>query len=348
MAGRHRHPLPESWGMTKRYSLGPVVLLAALLAVSAAGVADDGPTLQESVEAAYHRYLELDEGELADYIPALAQADPDDFGIVVVTAEGERFERGDTGKPFAIMSAAKPFTLALVMQQRGRDVVIDRIGVDPTGQPFNSLSGIDPQDGRPLNPMVNAGAITAVSLVTASDPDERWSAILGFYDLLAGDQLSLMNDVYKSVSTSNYRNRAIVSLLRLSGRLGADPDETLDVYNKQSCVAVTAGQLAVMGATLANGGINPLTNMRVLGPDPVRDVLAVMMMNGMYDESGIWAVRAGLPAKSGVGGGIVAVVPGRLAIVAYSPRLSESGNSVRAMRAIEDIAREQRLSIVLP
>lgn len=334
--------------MTKQLYGRPGVLLALLLAVPATVFADDRPALKESVEAAYHRYLDLDEGELADYIPALAEADPDDFGIVVVTADGERFERGDTDKRFAIMSAAKPFTVALVMQQRGRGVVVDRIGVDPTGLPFNSLSGIDPLDGRPLNPMVNAGAITAVSLVTASDPDERWSAILGFYDLLAGDQLEIMNDVYVSVSTSNYRNRAIVSLLQQSGRLGADPDETLDVYNKQSCVAVTAGQLAVMGATLANGGVHPLTGKRVLDPEPVRDVLAVMMMNGMYDESGNWAVRAGLPAKSGVGGGIVAVAPGRLAIVAYSPRLSESGNSVRAMRAIEDIAREQRLSVFLP
>ena len=323
-------------------------LLGIALLIAPVAQADEPDRLQQVIVEAYASYAELDDGELADYIPALAEVDPDAFGIAVVTVDGRVSGRGDIGKAFAIMSAAKPFTLALLVQQQGTDVVLEKIGVEPTGMPFNSISGIDRSEGRPLNPMVNAGAITTVSLIHAASSEQRWSLIIDFYGRLAGEPLDIMDDVYKSVSTSNFRNRALANLLQSNNWLGADPMETLDVYNRQSCVSVTTAQLAVMGATLANGGVNPITGQRVIETDHVDELLAIMMLTGLYDEAGAWAFRAGLPAKSGVGGGIVAIVPGEMAIAAYSPRLSATGNSVRAMRAIEHISREMDLSVFRP
>ncbi len=290
------------------------------------------------IDEAYARFQAVAEGENAQYIPALAAADPEAFGIAVVTVDGKVYGKGDTKQPFAIMSAAKPFTLALLLQQRGAGTVLEKIGVEPTGLPFNSLEGTDRSSPHPLNPMVNAGAITAVSLLQVEKEEQRWPMILDYYSRFAGEPLGLMEDVYRSVSGSNYRNRALVNLLESGGWLEAEPRATLDVYNKQSCVAVTARQLAAMGATLANGGVNPLSGQRVLAADLVDEVLSVMMLSGFYDESGRWAYTTGLPAKSGVGGGVVAVVPGRMAIAAFSPRLSPSGNSVRGMRAVEYIS----------
>lgn len=321
--------------------------LFCAFAQAPASAADSG-TLERALDRAFERYADLEEGEVADYIPALAAADPDRFGLVAMTVDGDLIARGDTEVPFAIMSAAKPFTLALLMQQSGPDIVREKIGVEPTGVPFNSLIGIDRGQRRGLNPMVNAGAIVTVSLIDAATPEQRWSRILGFYQSLAGAGLDIMADVYASVGVSNFRNRAIVNLLENNGWLGADPVETLDVYNRQSCVAVTARQLATMGATLANAGVNPVTEKRVMDAANVDEVLAVMMLAGMYDESGTWAFAAGIPAKSGVGGGIVAIVPGRMAIVGFSPRLSATGNSVRAMRAITDIARDESLGLFQP
>ncbi len=346
-AGGYRRRRPHE-GCELRPSAVIAATCAALLCALAPASAADTSALERALDDAFTRYAALEEGEVAAYIPALAAADPDRFGLVVMTVDGEVIARGDTDVPFAIMSAAKPFTLALLMQQSGPDIVREKIGVEPTGVPFNSLIGIDRGQRRGLNPMVNAGAIVTVSLIDAATPEQRWSRILDFYRSLAGAELEVMADVYASVGVSNFRNRAIVNLLQNNDWLGADPVETLDVYNRQSCVAVTARQLAAMGATLANGGLNPATGKRVMDAANVDEVLAVMMLAGMYDESGTWAYGAGIPAKSGVGGGIVAVIPGRMAIVGFSPRLSETGNSVRAMRAITDIAREEELGLFQP
>ena len=342
---RPRHPR-----MPQARTIGRWMTLAglALTLLATAAQAADKASLQAVVDEAHARFSAVTEGALADYIPALTEADPDDFAITIVTVDGEVVGQGDTDVPFAIMSVAKPFTLALLMQQQGTDLVMEKIGVEATGLRFNSLSGIDRDEGRPLNPMVNAGAIATVSLIEADSPEQRWSRILGFYERLAGEPLDLLEDVYASVSATNFRNRAVVNLLQANARLGADPDSTLDIYNRQSCVAVTTRQLAVMGATLANGGTNPASGAQVLDAGSVDELLAILMLNGLYDESGAWAVRAGLPAKSGVGGGIVAVVPGKMAIAAYSPLLSATGNSVRAMGAIEFISREQDLSVFRP
>jgi glutaminase len=323
----------------------PLTLLCCLLWFAGPAWPADTDALQAAVDKAYESFKDLEEGTNAQYIPALAEADPDAFGIVIHTVDGRIVARGDTDKPFAIMSAAKPFTLALLLQQQSAEFVIERIGVEPTGLPFNALEGIDRTKHEPLNPMVNAGAITAVSLLQVESPEQRWPMILDYYSQFAGEPLEIMDSVYKSVSQSNYHNRAVVNLLQADGWLGADSASTLDVYNKQSCVAVTARQLAAMGATLANGGTNPLNGKQVLAEDLVDEVLSLMTMNGFYDESGWWAYTAGLPAKSGVGGGIVAIAPGKMAIVGYSPRLSEAGNSVRGMKAIQSISEDLGLSL---
>ena len=315
-----------------------VLCLALPWQVSAAPEAER--PLADVISRAYEEFKSLDQGENAQYIPALAQVDPALFGLVAITVDGKTVAVGDTEEPFAIMSAAKPFTFALLLSQRGREAPPALIGVEPTGLPFNDLSGVRRDRRQPLNPMVNAGAITAVSLLKVESPEQRWPMLLQYYSDFAGEQLGVMGDVYESVSNSNYQNRALVNLLMVNGWLEADPTTSLDVYNKQSSVAVTARQLAVMGVTLANGGRNPLTGKQVLDASLVDEVLSVMLLNGFYDESGRWAYDVGLPAKSGVGGGIVAVVPGRMALAAFSPRLSTAGNSIRGMRAIARIARE--------
>lgn len=319
----------------------PIVLLLALW--TAPAFAQD--RISEVLAAAYRFAMDVKEGTTAQYIPALATADPDKFGLVIITAGGSIYTQGDVDHRFPIMSAAKPFSLSLLLQQKGGEFVLENIGVEPTGLPFNSLTRIEREKNKPLNPMVNAGAITAVGLLHNENQKQTWSSIAAHYNDYAGAELSVMEDVYHSVGTSNYRNRALAYLLRLEGWLQADPLQTLDVYNKQSCVGVTASQLAMMGATLANGGVNPSTGNRVIDSQYVDEVLSTMMLNGFYDESGWWAYRVGLPAKSGVGGGVVAVVPGQMAIVGYSPRLSPSGNSVRAMAAIRYISEELGLSV---
>jgi glutaminase len=325
--------------------MGPLQPLLATLALMLGATAAADTGLGEVVQRAHANFKGLDEGETAQYIPALARADSDHFGLVAMTVDGKIYAAGESEVAFAIMSAAKPFTLALLLQQQGREAAPELIGVEPTGLPFNALSGIDRSRKEPLNPMVNAGAITAVSLLKVDSPEQRWALILDYYGDFAGEPLALMGEVYQSVSTSNYNNRALLNLLQVNGWLRADPASTLDVYNKQSSVAVTARQLAAMGATLANGGVNPLTGKQVLDANLVDEVLSVMMLSGFYDESGRWAYDVGLPAKSGVGGGIVAVVPGRMALAAYSPKLSEAGNSVRGMRAIAQLAGELGLGM---
>jgi glutaminase len=333
---------PTHAGVGRRLAAWSLAFVAPLAAAA------EPAALATAVDEAYELYREVDDGDNAQYIPALAAADPDAFGIVALTVDGEVVARGDTDVPFAIMSAAKPFALALLMRQQGVRVVVDRIGVEPTGLPFDSLQGADGREPGPLNPMVNAGAIITVSLIEAPTAADRWRQIREFMGAAAGAPLDVLEDVYRSVSASNYRNRALVNLLQSGGRLGAEPMETLDVYNRQSSVAVTALQLARMGATLANGGVNPVTGARVLTPEAVEAVLAIMLTSGFYDESGKWVLESGIPAKSGVGGGVVAVVPGRMALVGFSPRLSGSGNSVRGSRAIRHVAQRLGLSVLRP
>lgn len=297
-------------------------------------------SLARLVKQAHARFKDVKDGANADYIPELAKVPSELFGVAVVTVKGEVFTAGDADRAFSIQSVSKPFTAALVMEDQSPEVIVDKIGVEPTGLPFNSIIATQLLPQMSANPMVNAGAIAAVSLVTASSPEERFARIMGWYERMAADRLVVIEDVYRSEAATNQNNRGIAYILANKGRMYADPLEAVDVYTRQCSIGVTARQLAVMGATLANRGVNPVSGKRVMKGDNVARLLAVMMMAGFYNEAGAWAWSAGLPGKTGVGGGIVAVVPGRAAIVGFSPRLNAAGNSIRAMRAIEYIAAE--------
>jgi glutaminase len=323
------------------HTLFLALLLAAFTLVCSEASAQGIPSaqvLQRAVDEAYQKYKDVKEGANADYIPELAKIPSELFGVAIVTARGDVYTAGDVDYAFTIQSVSKPFTAALVMQEQGSaDGILEKIGVEPTGMKFNSLLATQVVKGVSVNPLVNSGAIASVSMVKAKSAPERFDKIIKFYERLAGDKLSVIEDVYRSEAATNQRNRAHAYILFVSDRIYSDPMEAVDVYTRQCSIGVTAKQLAVMGATLANNGVNPITHQRVLDTRYVPKVLAIMMMAGFYDESGLWAYTAGLPAKTGVGGGIVAVVPGRMAIVGFSPRVNDAGNSVRAMKAIEYI-----------
>jgi len=298
------------------------------------------------VQEAHARFKDDTNGANADYIPELAKVPSELFGVVIVTARGDVYAAGDVDYAFSIQSVSKPFTAGLVMQQHGSAGVIpDKIGVEPTGQKFNSILATQVIPQVSVNPLVNSGAIASVSMVQADNAGQRFDIIMGFFERLAGEKLRVIEDVYQSEAATNQRNRAHGYILSASERIYSDPMEAVDVYTRQCSIGVTATQLAVMGATLANRGVNPVTGLRVLDTEYVPKVLALMMMAGFYNESGAWAYAAGLPAKTGVGGGIVAIVPGRMAIVGFSPRVNDAGNSVRAMKAIEYITDELGLNL---
>jgi glutaminase len=333
--------------MNSNKGIGAVVrlLLIAILvsapAWAGAQVIPGAQVLNRVVQEAHARFKDVKDGATADYIPELAKVPAELFGVAIVTARGDVYTAGDVDYAFSIQSVSKPFTAALVMQQHGSaDVILEKIGVEPTGLKFNSILATQIIPQVSVNPLVNSGAIASVSMVKAKSAQERFDMIMGFYKKLSAADLSVIEDVYQSEAATNQRNRAHGYILFASDRMYSDPMEAVDVYTRQCSIGVTAKQLAVMGATLANHGVNPITGVRVLDTRYVPKVLAIMMMAGFYNESGLWAYTAGLPAKTGVGGGIVAVVPGKMAIVGFSPRVNDAGNSVRAMKAIEYITDE--------
>jgi glutaminase len=310
-----------------------------------------GPT-QEAPRTSYEQALKrawqtartVREGKNADYIPELAKIDSNLFGIVVMKTNGEMFEVGDTQSPFTIQSISKVFALAKVLATSGSAELEKKIGVNATGQPFNSIValGLNAVQKRPVpgNPLVNAGAIATVGLMPGANPAERWKAIAGTMNAFAGRSLNVDEAVYKSETDTNARNQGIAWILKADEALDGNPPEIVDLYTRQCSIAVTARDLAAMGATLANGGTNPRTGERVVDPAIAAQVLAVMSTAGLYETTGTWMFRVGAPAKSGVGGGIVAVVPGRYAIAVFSPPLDEAGNSVRAQKAIQSFISE--------
>jgi glutaminase len=279
------------------------------------------------------------DGALADYIPELAGVDPSGFGLSVSSSDGFVYESGDAATEFTIQSISKPFTYALALDKIGAAAVDAKIGVEPSGEAFNEIS-VDLTTNIPKNPMINAGAIAAVSLIPATGPDERFALIRDFYSAFAGRRLELDHDVYASEKATGSRNRAIGYMLQSFGVLDGDPDEVLDVYYRQCSLKVTTTDLARMAATLARGGISPQTGRRVTHPAVVKRTLSVMVTCGMYDAAGDWVSAVGMPAKSGVGGGIVAVLPGQLGIGVYSPLLDEKGNSVRGVRLCRSLSEQ--------
>lgn len=286
------------------------------------------------------RYQDLSAGKVADYIPELAKADPSWFGVVVATVDGQVYEVGDHDRPFTIQSISKPFSYGLALEDHGRDEVLRRVGVEPTGDAFNSHIKLDAATKRPHNPMVNAGAIAVSSLIKGGDPTSRLNRLMDCFARWIGHEVMVDMPVFLSERTTGHRNRAIAHLMLNFGMLDAKVEESLELYFQQCSLRVTARDLAVMGATLANGGVNPLTQQRALDPRYIRDLLTVMFTCGLYDYAGQWAYDVGLPAKSGVAGGLLAVVPGQLGIGIYSPPLDERGNSVRALRVCEDLSRQ--------
>jgi glutaminase len=300
---------------------------------------------QAYLERVHARHRELLEGEVASYIPALALADPAWYGIALVTVDGTDYQAGDSRQPFTIQSISKPFTYGLVLDDLGEPSVRRRIGVEPTGDAFNATT-LAPGSGVPLNAMVNAGAIAAASLVSPADGVAALDRIVALFGAAAGRPLAIDPVVFESERETGHRNRAIAHLLRASGVLGDEPDAALERYFAQCSVEVDALDLATMAATLANGGVNPRTGERVLSGPTVRAVLSVMATCGMYDSSGDWVYTVGLPAKSGVSGGILAVVPGQLGIAVYSPPLDARGNSVRGVATCRDLARDLDLHLV--
>ncbi len=287
-------------------------------------------------------------GSNADYIPFLASVPSELFGIAVATADGEVFKTGDADFAFAIESISKVFTLALVMDRIGADAVREKIGADATGLPFNSVMALELHNGKPLSPLVNAGAIATASLVPGDSADECWAAILDCQSRFAGRLVELSSEVNQSEQTTNSHNRAIGWLLDSAGFCYSDPMRAVDVYTRQCSTLVSATDLAVMGATLAADGVNPLTRQQVIRTGNAAPVLAEMMMEGLYTASGDWAYTVGLPAKSGVGGGILAVVPGELAIAAFSPPLDAAGNSVRGQAAVAAVAKALDCNLFRP
>jgi len=283
-------------------------------------------------------------GQVADYIPELARVDPEPFGIAVVAVDGRSLAVGDADKPFTIQSASKPFVFGMALEEHGREGVLAKIGVQPVEEAFNAIA-LDEVTNRPFNPMINAGAIAATDLVGGRTAAERLARVLAAFERGCGHPLTVDEEVFASERATGHRNRALAHLMRSFGMIGPRLEETLDLYFRQCSIRVTCTDLAMLGATLANQGINPTTSERMFSHRTVRDVLSVMHGCGMYNFSGEWDLRVGIPAKSGVGGGIVAVVPGLAGIATFSPRLDEKGNSVRGIKAFKMLAERFHLHL---
>jgi glutaminase len=297
-----------------------------------------GLPYQGAVNDAYAKFKALQEGKNADYIPALAKVDPNIFGIALITVDGKIYSTGDLSSEVSIQSISKVFTMALVMEEQGPDAILNNMGVDATGQPFNSIVAVEQYKGSEMNAMVNPGAITATSMVSGGSREEVWNKILGCYSNFAGRPLSVNQEVFKSESETNQRNQAIAMLMYAYGHIKDKPLQACDIYTEQCSASVNAKDLAEMAATLANGGKNPITGKQCMKTENVPRVLAVMATAGLYDDTGKWLFATGLPGKSGVGGGIIAVSPGKFGIAVISPPLDAAGNSVKAQKAIADIS----------
>lgn len=325
-----------------------LLLIAPLLAQNRSPVAPAQERLKAAVNQAYTMYESDSTGKNADYIPYLAHVDSKLFGIAVVTTDNKCYTLGDIAYSFSIQSISKVFTLALAMQEHGSETVFEKIGSEPTGRPFNSVDAVVDMPTHTGNPLVNAGAIATTSLISGNSADEKWNKILAWYGKAAGAKLSLIDEVYKSEAATNQGNRALAALLLKYQRIYSDPLEAVDIYTKQCSVGVNVRQLAQMGATLANNGVSPVTGEKVMKSEDIPHILSTMTMAGLYDGSGGWAWHVGLPAKSGVGGGILAVVPGKGAIAVFAPPLDEAGNSVKAQKVISYVADKLDFNLFSP
>jgi glutaminase len=318
------------------------------LTLAAPGVGDASPVespVLALLRDVHRQFLPVSEGSVATYIPELGRVAPDQFGIALVTADGHVYEVGESREPFTIQSISKPLVYGLALHDHGRDAVLARIGVEPSGDQFNAIV-FDDRRNRPFNAMVNTGAIVATSLVRGDDAADRMGRILEFMRVLSGHPVEVDEAVYRSEAATGNRNRAIAYLELNNGMIEGEVETHLDLYFRQCAMLTSATDLAFIAATLARGGRHPVTGKRALATEHVRDVLSVMTTCGMYDYAGEWELRVGLPAKSGVGGGIMAVLPGQLGIGIFSPRLDEYGNPLRGIRACEELSRRLQLHLL--
>ncbi len=300
--------------------------------------------VERALDAAYVQAREVREGRNAQVYPALAEADPELFGLSLVATDGRVWDRGDAEAGFAFMSVAKPFTFALVAAHLGAGRARDELGVAATGAAFNAVEPVLAGDGR-TNPMVNAGAIAACSRLPGASGGEKLTHLLDGLSAFAGRRLAVNEELYENVMATNVRNRELTEALTAKGQLVGDPEDALVLYTMQSCLWVNAHDLAVMGATLANGGVNPVTGVRVIGAELIRPVLAVMITAGLYELSGEWLYDVALPAKTGLGGGIVTVAPGLAGIGGFSPPIDAGANTVRGVRATAQVAADLGLGL---
>ncbi len=300
--------------------------------------------LREVLREVHGRFAGNDEGKVADYIPELARADRNWFGISIATTDGQVFEVGDCQQLFTIQSISKPFVYGLALEDHGLEHVLSKVGVEPTGEAFNAIV-LDEGSNRPFNPMVNAGAIATADLVKGKDYPERVTRLLAMFRKYCGREMYIDNSVFMSERMTGHRNRAIGHLMLNFGMVGERVEESLELYFQQCSVLVNCHDLAIMGATLANGGVNPITGERAIQQPYVKYLLSIMHSCGMYDYAGEWAFRVGIPSKSGVGGGIVGAIPGTFGIAVYSPPLDAKGNSVRGIQVFQELSQRFGLHV---
>ena len=306
----------------------------------------DKQTVRAAVEAAYDRCKEEQGGKNADYIPYLARVPSTLFGIAACLPDGDVVAVGDTDYVFGIESVSKVPTAILAMNQYGAKEILDRIGADATGLPFNSIMALLLEKEHPSTPLVNAGAISACSMIRPTgDADGKWRAIVSFVADLTGSEVEVIDELYRSETATNFNNKSIAWLLKNYARIYDDPELSLDLYTRQCSLGVTGRQLAVMAATIASGGVNPLTRKEVFKPGLAPKITSMMATVGFYEHTGDWLFTTGLPAKTGVGGGIMGVVPGVMGLAAFAPPLDEAGNSFKAQRALAYIAGRLNLGV---
>ncbi|MCU0415507.1 MAG: glutaminase A [Ignavibacteriaceae bacterium] len=323
-----------------------IMLFALLLSSPVTLFAQDlsKANIEKVLNDAYNKFKDVKEGANADYIKELATVDPNIFGIALVTVDGQVYTSGDIQSMVSIQSVSKVFTMAKVIEEQGHQAVQDKIGVDATGEVFNSITAVERMRGKEINPLVNPGAIASTSLIAGVDSSAKWKNVLQVHSDFAGRQLGLNVPVYISEAGDNLRNQAIAHLLLAYGRMYFDPVQATDIYTKQCAINVSAKDAGIMAATLANGGVNPVTKKKVVSPETVMYTLPVMSTAGLYDDSGIWFYNAGVPAKSGVGGCLIAVVPGKFGIAVVSPPLDKAGNSVKGQLAIKYVIEQLKVN----
>lgn len=301
--------------------------------------------IQQTINEIFHKHLSNREGSPATYIPELAKARPEHFSIVITTVNGEVFSVGDSEIYFSMQSTSKPFTYGMVLQDLGRVFVMSKVGVEPTGEAFNSIVELEKNTHRPYNPMINSGAIAISSFIRGHSFEDRLTNMKEFFSLFLGRSIGVDENIFESEKNTAHRNRSIAHLLKHFGIIEGKIEDALDLYFKQCSFSLNSLDMSLMAATLANSGINPKTKIRSINKEYVGDILSLMFTCGMYDTSGKWAYSVGIPAKSGVSGAIFGVIPGVMGISVYSPSINEHGHSVRGVKVFQDLSKELNLSI---